>query len=829
MMRLPSPALAAMVAVLALGGCDDDVEPDGPGPGPDPDLEVDHEPWPGEDARPVLDHPFFDDHPALGDLSLYATHVSGPTDDRPGPQHRGSHAVGNGRVFALMGMTDPLNTLHSMVGPRYEKEDYFFADVATVLEADGVEVAFEEEWIARSRATAVIVTRADTSDHSLYTVDFAPTPAGMDPLDVPPAVVRVVLVTGIGTETAELSARLDFASAPDDVDGAPVEIIESDGRYRTYLPWGYDLDSEDGDYRIALGTVGPGDTASAVVVVATGESMEELQETSDAMASADPDVWLDDTLATWAEFSGRGLQIDVADERIEDLYDGMRVGVRVQQSAAGAVCPMSRYTGVWLRDTIGPVRFFLRAGLHDEARQAIDYLYLCASVEGDYSNQCDSGLTTDDLTDPPDWDNLGDWSGRLAAEGPSYVPLMYREIAAFTRDMDVVQDRWPYLRRALLAQTIDDEGRQPHSGDETYRIAMSVSLGHDINTLYEETAWSSNSAFLMAAAAEWMAAAATTIGETDDAAEFTALADLAHHALDEHFWLDDGHYAPFVWYEGEQPELRPYEDVNLKPLWTGALAPDHPDALANLAGLRAAAGRGDGTVQTPLDPEYHEFMGFPVDDGICTGMVPGYYLYNLALIGDPEAEDAFNALHLYADEGGQYGEYMVYDDFSPLAPIYDPLGGLGDYTARHRPWEGGINLDAYLVYLVGPMLMPGDETVVLRPHLPNGLRAMEVGQIRAGAGEGDLSVVHEAGGVAVTLASTASESFLLRMDVPIPRGVEWAGTSTMDGEDAGEHVVLTGGEEVVRYEGVTVGVGEAVEFWVRVVDGVDSNLRGGSR
>ena len=813
-MRLPSPLAIAAAALCLLAGCPDEVEPDGPGPGPEPPAE--HDPWPGDDVRPALDHPFFDDHPALADLSLYATHVSGPVDDRPDPQHRGSHAVGNGRVFALMGMTDPLNTLHSMVGPKYEKDDYFFSDVAAVLDADGDEAPFEEEWIARVRGAAVIVTRADTADHSLYTVDFAPTPASFDPLDVPPAVVRVLLAEGIGDGTADLDVRLDFASTPDDADGLPLEVIETDGRYRTYIPWGCTLEEDGGDYRIPLGAVGPGDTAMAVIVVATGESTDQLQDTADALTGADPEVWLDDTLDTWAEFSGRGLQVHVADERIEDLYDGMRVNVRAQQSAAGAVCPMSRYTGVWLRDTIGPVRFFLRAGLHDEARAAIDYLYLCASVEGDYSNQCASGLTPADLTDPPDWDALGSWSGRLAAEGPSYVPLMYREIAAFTGDMDVVEDRWPYLRRALVAQTIDDEGRQPHSGDETYRVAMSASLGHDLNTLYEETAWSSNSSFLMAAAAEWMAAAAADIGETADATEFASLADLAHGALSDHFRLDDGHYAPFIWYDAEQPELRPYEDVNLKPLWTGALAPHAPDALAPLARHRAAAGRGDGTVQTPLDPEYHEFMGFPVDDGICTGMVPGYYLYNLALIGDPEAEDAFNALHLYADEGGQYGEYMVYDDFSPLAPIYDPLGGLGDYTARHRPWEGGINIDAYLVYLVGPMLMPEDDTVVLRPHLPNGLSSLEVEQIRAGAGEGDMSVIREAGGMAVTFTSSASESFLLQMDVPIPRGAVWAGASQMDGEDAGEHVVMPGGEEVLRFDGLTMGSGETMEFWVGI-------------
>lgn len=807
-MRLPYPLLALAVVSATLLACSEEAGEQGPEPGPG----LVHEPWPGDDVRPALDHPFFDDHPSLTDLSLYATHVSGPVEERPPPQHRGSHAVGNGRVFSLLGLTDPLNTLHSMVGPRYEKKDYFFADVATLLEADGAEAPFVEEWIARVRGAGVIVTRADTAQHTLYTVDFAPLPDGTDPLAVPPAVVRVLLATGIGTDTAELAVRLSPTATPEDVGGMWVETLPTDGRYRAYLPWGCELVEDALGHTIELGDVGPADAAAAVLVVATGESVEELEAVAGSLAAADPGDWLDQTLAQWDAFSGRGLQLEVADERVEDLYDGMRVGIRVQQSAAGAVCPMSRYTGVWLRDTIGPTRFFLRAGLHDEARQALDYLYLCASVEGDYSNQCDSGLTPGDLVEAPDWDSLGPWSGRLAAEGPSYVPLMYREFAAFTGDMDVVRERWPYLRRAVLAQTIDDEGLQPHSGDETYRIAMSAALGHDLNTLYEETAWSSNSSFLMAAAADWLADAAGEIGEVGDEATFVELGARARSALDEHFWLDEGHYAPFIWYEGPAPETRPYEDVNLKPLWTGAMAADDPRALSNLSGLRAAAGRGDGTVQTPLDPEYHEFMGFEVQDGICTGMVPGYYLYNLAIVGDPEAEDAFDALHLYADEGGQYTEYQVYDDFSPLAPLYDPLGGLGDYTARHRPWEGGINLDAFLVYLVGPMAVQGEEAVVLRPHLPDGLETLEVRQLKAGASEGDLSVARAVDTIKATFTSTGTDSFELQMDLPVPRGATFAGESTLDGEGAGERVVMPGGEELVRFEVASVEPGQTVRF-----------------
>ena len=138
--------------------------------------------------RPVLDHPFFEAHPALADLSSYAMSVAGPPRGRPDHQHRGAFAVGNGAMFALMGLSDPLNTLHSAVGPVYDKRERFFGDVAIELEEDGEVAAFEREWIARVRSTAVNVTRADTRFSSVYTVDFAPHSRGS-----PPVIVRFIL------------------------------------------------------------------------------------------------------------------------------------------------------------------------------------------------------------------------------------------------------------------------------------------------------------------------------------------------------------------------------------------------------------------------------------------------------------------------------------------------------------------------------------------------------------------------------------------------------------------------------------------------------------
>ncbi len=765
--------------------------------------------WQGEDHRPSLDHPFFDEHPALTDLSLYASTVSGPLEDRPDQAHRGAFAVGNGRAFGLLGLADPLNTLHGMVGPVYERGDRFFGDSAVTMNLDGQPVQTDTEWLARVRGTAVNITRADAGDVSLYTVDFAPRPSGVDDLDVPAAIVRILLVHNRGADDVEVDLRLTPYRQPEDQDGF---LVESDGGelLLAWLPWDAQLEADADGHAVPFGAVGAGQSTSRSLVFGFGYDTDDLEALEAALGTADDEAWLEDTIEWWDAFSHEGIQLTIDDPRIEDLYDAQRVGTRVQQSAAGAICPMSRYTGVWLRDTIGPVRFLLRAGLHDQATAALDYLFLCAAVEGDYSNACSSSLEPEDMGDEPNWDALSPFSGRSAAEGPSYVPLAYQQYAAFTDDWARVQGRWSYLRRGLLAQQITEDGLQAFSGDETYRVAMAAALGHDLKEMYEETAWSANSSFLMAAAAGWMADAAERLGETDDQASFEALESLAHNALDEHFMLDDGHWAPLIWRDSGQAEPLPYEDVNLKALWAGSHDRDSQAALSNLEGLRALAGHGDGTVQSILPAPYETFG---IKEGMCTGMVPGYYLVNLVAVGDPEAHAAFDALHLYADDGGQVDEYMVYDDFSALAPVYDASGLLGDFTARYRPWEGSIDADAMLLYLAGP-IADGSEGMALAPHLPNGHPSVELAGLLGGGGEGDLLVEQQAHALVATFTSTAPQAFPLQLDLPLPPGFGSVTTATLNGESAGALVTMPGGERRVRFDAIDAAPGEAHVFQV---------------
>ena len=801
----PAYRVALLAPLLLLASCD-------PAPEPPPELPELHapDPWPGEDLRPALEHPFFDEHAALRDLSLYSTRVEGPIEARPDHQHRGSFGIGNGRVFALSGMVDPLNTLHSLVGPVYERDEHFFGDTALRLEVDGVEQPFEREWIARVRGAGVLITRADAASHTLYTVDFAARPSDAGDLDVPPAIARILLVSARDGAGGDVSLRIDPRRSPSVVDGLLVETVDAATRALGYLPWGgAELVEDESGWRIPIGSMSEGEHATAALVLATGFTTAELASIAAQMDATDAPRWLDDTLAWWRAYGARGLQLDVADPRVVDLYDGMRVGIKVQQSAAGAICPMSQYTLVWLRDNIGPMRFLLRAGLHEEARAALDYTFLCATVRGDYSNACTSALGPEDLVDEPDWDSLSPFSGRQAAEGPSYVPLMYREYARWTGSLELPEERWAYLRRGLTGQQMDEDGLQPFSGDETFRVMMGAALGYDLGTVWEEEAWSTNSSFLMAATATWMAESAAETGHPEDEALFSELADRARSALSERYLLPAGHHAPFLLHDAEAPEGRPFEDVNLKGLWTGALQPDDPAALADLEALRATAGRGDGAFQSPLDPSYYDLLGTPITEGVSTGMLPGFVLWTLTALGDRELSGGFDQLHVYADSAGHYAEAMVYDDHSALSPIYDAVGFIGDYSARHRPWEGGINLDAFLYYLAGPQWRP-EGGLHLRPHLPNHQPTMDIGPLRAGEASASLAVARDLDGLSAAVTSLASTPFDLLLELPLP--ADWEAPPSPDGW---ELITLPGGERLARFPLRTMSPGEEAGFALR--------------
>jgi hypothetical protein len=522
----------------------------------------------------------------------------------------------------------------------------------------------------------------------------------------------------------------------------------------------------------------------------------------------EPEAALAITLTWWTEWSDTGVQVQTEDPQIADLYDGLRTSVRMQQSVAGGVSPMSRYTGVWLRDTIGPVRFFSRAGLFDEAHAAIEYMHLCHIDSGDYGNACSSGLTADDVGAPPDWASLGTMSGRTAAEGPSYVPLSAATYTRWSGNTELITTRWDWVRRGLMAQAITEEGLQTWAGDETFRFVMGYALDYPLEYGWQDVSWSANSSFLTAAASDALLPYAT--GADADAIE--ARGDLARAALDSTFW-QDGWWAPFVFHTdgprnaADEVAPAPFEDVALKAAWLEVFPPDDARLLDDLAMLTSTAGRGDGSFQTPPGQSVDLDIDADPSDGIATGMVPGYALAALTYVGDPLAADAFDQLHRYAGPSGQFPEDLAYADRAALQILYDAGGAVGDVAARFRPWEGSINGDALLLWLVGAEPTPGG--MALMPHLPNGNQTLAVTGITAADAVVDLTLEQDGHHLVATVTSRASTAFELALTGPVsqePARVRAAVPSVVEQAPRGEWRVRLDPSQLAPGESIRVEV-----------------------
>jgi hypothetical protein len=749
-MRAGPRGVALLSIVAALAACGDG--------GPGPVL------WPRPEVAPPA-AAFLGARPWLLDLSTWAGVGCGagePDDAR----HLGDFGVGNGRVFALAGYACPINTLHTMAGPDYQQEGDFYPDTATQVFVGGAAPATLHGRMFRVRHAAILVSAERLVDLEVVTVTFAPTGDGVAPA-VERAVVRVVIVRNASTDTVrDVEVRTDDATSAREgrarslvlLDPAPPDPVPPDPA------------------RVPLGELAPGDERVLTLAWVTALDAAQEEETVTALRATTVDALLEATRDAWGAFLGRAARLESPDPRVDDLLEGMVVTVRTQQTCLGGVSPMSRYSLMWLRDTAGAVRFFLRVGLHEEARAMLEYLHLAAVVRGDYANALRLDYAPDPPPPEPDWAALPPMEGRTAAEGPSHLPLMSFWYHQATGDASLTAAQYEFLKRGVLAQGVDRGGLLGFSGDETYRAAMAASLGLDLEHDFVGCCTSANSSFLFVAAAESLALQASVLDRPDDAAALREQAALVRAAAEEVYWspgaadatTGGGAYAPFRDRGAPAPLPPPFEDVTLAPLWVGYGSADDPRQRENVATVVTRLGRDDGSIQSPLDPGYHNVLGLAVTDGIYTGMVPGFALYNLALVDHPRAEAAFNLLGVAASPSGNFAEYQIHDDHSALQVLYNPAGGMGDMTARYRPWEGGINLDALVVYLTGfePELIAGH--VHLAPRLPNGWPRMRWTGLRVGVDRLDLLVEQQGKVRRVTVSTTADAPLTLYVHVPLP-------------------------------------------------------------
>ena len=731
--------------------------------------------WPAGPDNPAWSD-WVKSKPWLTDVSTWSFRLEHGPDD-PVNRYLPDYGVGNGHVFCLAGYTYPFNTLHSMSGPYYHKGEGFFGDTWLTLSlgTDAAPAQWKTEWVGRPRRTAVLQTVATHPYVNLVTVDFAPRP---DDIGAPErrSLLRAIVVQNRTQKPLEdVWLTVHFSRVQEPVDGAFLETREERSRL-TYFLGENQGEIQGQTLRLPVGELPPVGEKLVVLAYVLDDDAGRRQETVAALEAADVDDLLEQTRASWHAQLDRSTDLVTPDPRVNDYVEGQKVIVLAQIAYNGGSHAMCEYTGTWLRDHAGPMRLFTRCGLFEEARAMLDYLWLGALVEGTIKNSYFGDFQPDDAKEEPDWSSMPTLSGRPRAESPSYLALMYTWYARVSGKLDFLPERAEMLRAALEKQAFEGD-LLPFSTDETFRTAMAAAHGLSIFEQFEEGFFSANSSFLWVAAAQGLAGILVEAGV--DVGALLTKADTVRAAAEETFLVDDGYYAPYVYSADLAHAPAPFEDVNTKLIWTGFLNPLDARAVENLASTIELLDGEDGILVSEFPDAIFDRFNIGIEEGMYTGMSPGYYLFNLAAARHPLVEKGFNALAKHATASGSAPEMEILDDFTPLHLVYDPDGAIGDYTARYRPWEGGILGDSVYEYLLGNQSDAGTMTLHLAPNLPNGWSWLEANGLRVADTRVDLRI--EIVEDTWTIVLTHKEGETVTIDLALP-AVSDAPTSTLNGE-----------------------------------------------
>ncbi|MCG3171934.1 MAG: hypothetical protein GMKNLPBB_00075 [Myxococcota bacterium] len=700
--------------------------------------------------NPAVDPPrgeWFNKLPWLSNISSWISPGCGRGQPREAGE-MGDMAVGNGRVFALTGYACPLNTLHNITGPEYQKEKGFFPDWSLRLTLDGAAVRVSAGHLFRVRGTGVLISREQAENIELQTITFAPWTG--DALSER-MIVRIVTVRNTGTAAVKTEV---MAALPE----------SRENRTAFLLVWGPGGVGAEPNGPIIGQTLAPGSEYSIAIAYLLQQRSDPPPD-RDALAKLDPAALLEETRRRWQSELQDAVRLESPDPRVADLLETQLVTQLTQRDRRGGVSPMSQYTKLWTRDSIGPVRFLLAAGMHRHARDVLNHYWRAMLHEGDVSNSYRLDTPEGDFPQS-NWDQLPPLKGREAAEGPSYAVLMHLWALDAAGDRPLFDSRYGFLKRMIMKQQINGRGLLPFSNDETYRTAMSIAAGQPLAFDFTACCDSANSSFLYAAAAEGFAMRAEA-SNPQDAAAARELAKRVRDAAEQTYWTSDNYYAPWADRDPSKPPPAPFEDVSSQPIWSGYLQPDNPRARANLDAVWKRLGNDEGFLQSPMPPQYKNFLGMKVEKGVYTGMSPGYTLRHLTAMEHPAANKAFNSLNLAASGSGNYGEYQIADRHAVLQITYDARGDQGDYTARYRPWEGGVNIEAMLHHLTGFTPHALENRAGFSPHLPNGWPRMKVSGLRMGARLYDVEITGSANRRSIILTQTAGEPAEAALEIPI--------------------------------------------------------------
>lgn len=677
----------------------------------------------------------------------------------------GVFPVGNGRCFAYLGLGLPQNTLFMMTGPRYQTDGDHnpmggFGELAVSLREAGEAVALPVQSCRTVRGVPVVLTAEAGAGWRLTTVTAAP--PGRK------SILRWITVERLAGPETDVEVNLEFRgrARQRDAEGFFFEYPHR-GRTARLRPVvvGETLEEHGDHLGFSVRRLASGAPRTYVLALLFSETREEAAEEKEQVLRQPEDL-LEQTLSWWGRKLAPTLHVVSGDRRLDDLVEGLKVLLVVQQDAQGGVCPMVNFKGVWLRDSNGPILGFLHTGLYEEARRLMTYYRQASALHRATARQFPLDL---EVAGDPDL-TAEQWaaSGTDRCEVPSFVVIQHGWWWDATGDPSLLERHWPYVRRNAEHQATVEGPRGPlqtFNGDETYLWGAYYSLfparsGYP-NALIRPDAFAVDSMFEYAVAHEAMVRMARRLGREAEVAQFAQSAERMRRSIDDHFWLpDERRYAPALSPVDFTPHRAPFAPINLRPLWLDYLRPDDPRALSNLEATLRWLWRSPGLVR--MTPFLDYFIG----------CAPGYLVYNLAAARHPKASSALAAMIGAASKSGEWVEVH-----KPDRPSYG--WGDGVYANRLRPWESGINLDALLFYLTGARRSEG-RSIRLNPLLPAGCDRVLVENLPIGAARLRLEVQRVGSRARYTVTNTS------------PQAVTVNGRLLAGGESMGAETALPG-------------------------------------
>ncbi len=672
-----------------------------------------------------IEAPLADRLPALAEQSSWAqdTRYEG---EQPDKRQRGTYPIGNGYVFAYQGLGARANTLQAITGPRYQTDAVFeprghFGACSLELSRDGAPLALPQQRVRRVLGAAAVVSEDRGDDVALRVLTFA-APERRH-------LVRVIDVVNTGPD--ELAGlRLRVA-----VEGTAAALGE-DGLALVYAS---ERRPASAVLRLAGAAFADGGLTTALPTLAAGERWRgvlSIHTRAGATPDADSAPVLDveaaareaEGVLAWWRFKLRDtLQVDTDHHKLRDLVTDWKVLMLTQRCAtSGAVSPMINYRGAWVRDSVGPMLWFLRTNLWAEARGILSYLYRATRLHNRVPNHVPL-----DLDFAPLAERETDWTTVAVPESevPSWIILMHYWYWRATRDAALIRDHWSLLEVCLKRQQRGEGGVMPFHGDETYLHGALYSLYPDRvgagSGFIAEDRWRGRKTHSLASGVQFLLAV-LAMGELRDAVDALLRPDAwargrpddapgqpyleqrvpVQRALEDAFWLEEeGFFAPALSPVNREPHRLPFANVNLMPLWLGWTFPSGERSRDNLRNTLAGLWR-DGVR-----------IGTTPTVGYATGHAQGMLLAGLSERDAASRLDCLDALLEMAEPAGEWGE--IHDpDGRPVAAYH------AEWPNRCRPWEGGINMDAILFSLCGSRYasLPNWDLddIRLEPRLPHG-------------------------------------------------------------------------------------------------------------